>query len=52
VNMTEKYAGQKLRSVCTKTHKSYKLTHDDLFLRPNHLHIIFDHFIVVSNQYG
>jgi len=35
-----------------KLAKIYKLTHDDLFLHPNHRHIIFGHFIVVSHQYG
>ena len=50
--MTQKYNGQKFRLFDTKTRKSYKPTHDDLFLRPNHPHIIFGHFIVVSHQYG
>jgi len=50
--MTEKYFGQQFRSLCTKTPKSYKSTHDDLFLHPNHLHMIFDHFIVFPYQYG
>jgi len=36
----------------TKTPKSYKPTLDGLFLHPNHMHIIFGHFIVVSHQYG
>jgi len=27
--------------------KSYKPTHDELFLHPNYQHIIFGHFIVV-----
>jgi len=35
-----------------KTPKSYKPTHDDLFLHPYCPHIIFGHFIVVSHQYG
>jgi len=35
-----------------ETPKSYKPPHDDLFLHPNHMHIIFGHFIVVFHQYG
>jgi len=50
--MAQKYIGQKFRSFDTKTRKSYKSTHDDLFLHPNHLHMIFSHFVVVSHQYG
>jgi len=50
--MTEKYFGQKIMSLDTKTPKSYKPTHNQLFLHPNHMHIIFGHFIVVSLQYG
>jgi len=41
VNTTEKYFGQKFRSLCTKTPNSYKPTHDDLFLHPKDPHIIF-----------
>jgi len=52
VNTAEKYSGQKLRSLCTKTPKSYKPTHDDLVLNANYPHIIFGYFIVVSHQYG
>jgi len=44
--------GQKFKSFGTKTRKSYNPTLDDLFLHPNHLHIICGHFIVVSHQYG
>jgi len=36
----------------TKTRKTYKPTHHDLFLHPNYMHIIFGHFIVFSHQYG
>jgi len=35
----------------TKTPKSYKPTLDDLFLHPNHSHIILGHFIVVAYLY-
>jgi len=52
VNTAEKYSGQKLKSLCTKTPKSYKPTHDELFLVPNHPNVFFGHFIVVSHQYG
>jgi len=47
--MTEKYSGQKFKSLCTKTPKRYKLTYNDLFLHLNYPHIIFCHFNVVSH---
>jgi len=52
MNTTQKYNDHKFRSFGTKTPKSYKPTHDDLFLHPKHMHIIFGNFIVVSHQYG
>jgi len=35
----------------TKTPKRYKRTNDVLFFYPNHMHIIFGHFIDVFYQY-
>jgi len=52
INTAQKYNGHKFRSFGTKTPKSYKPTHDDLFIDPNDMYIIFGHFIVVSDQYG
>ena len=51
-NMAQKYNDQKFRSFDMKNCKGYKPTLDDLFLHPNHLHIILGNFIVVSPQYG
>jgi len=50
--MAQKYNDQKFRSFDMKNCKGYKPTLDDLFLHPNHLHIILGNFIVVSPQYG
>jgi len=52
INTAQKYNGHKFRSFGTKTLKSYKQTHDDLFLHPKNMYIIFGHFIVVSHEYG
>jgi len=52
INTAQKYNGQKARLFSTKTSNGYKPTDDDFFLHPNHPHIIFRHFLVVSHQYG
>jgi len=35
-----------------KTRKSYKQTHDEFFLHPNPMHMIFGYFIIFYHQYG